>query len=413
MVGRQDMAVGDVSATDRLTALARAAEAELRENLLPFWLRMQDMEHGGFVGAATSAGEPMPEAPKGAILQARILWAFSAAYLRFPDPALLSAAERAYRFIARHMIDPAWEGAFWSVSADGAPLEKRKHLCAQAFVIYGLSAFYRASGDPAALQLAQRLWRAMERHGPDPDAPGYLESFTQDWRSAPNKLLGRLAAPKTFGTHVHLLEGYAALLEVWPDTAVGRRVEMLASLMTERLLDRRRHTFWQGFETNWRSLDQGLSNGHDIEGAWLTLKVADTLAPEVAQPIRAAISPIGEALLERAVDADGGVTTGLGIDGRPVAGKLWWVQAEALIGFLDAFERERDVRFLSAAEGVWKFIEQFMIDRTGGEWRASIAPAGTPQPDLPKAGPWKCPYHNVRACLEVLARSDRLAAPTK
>lgn len=403
------MMAANASAAARLAVLASAVETELRERLLPFWLGMQDMDRGGFVGAATSDGRAIPSAPKGAVLHARILWAFSAAYLRFSDPVLLAAAEHAHRFIARHLIDPVWGGVFWSVSPDGEPKRKHKRLYAQAFAIYGLSAFYRASGDPAALALAQQMWRIIERHAPDAGAPGYLESFTRDWRSATNTPSGQATVPKTFNAHFHLLEAYAALLEVWPDPAVQRRVEMLAGLMVERLFDHRRHTFWQRFDADWRNLDQGLSHGHDIEGSWVISAAADTLAPDIAGPVRAAVSTLAGAVLDRAVDADGGVATGLGSDGQPAPGKIWWVQAEALVGFLDAFERRGDVRFLSATEGVWRYIQQSVIDGTGGEWRAWIAPAGTPQPDLPKVGFWKCPYHNVRACLETLSRSDRLS----
>lgn len=398
------------STTERVAALASAAEAELRENLLPFWLRMQDAERGGFAGAATSNGEPIPSAPKGAVLHARILFALSAAYLRFPDPALLAAAEHAYRFIARHLVDPVEGGVFWTVAPDGTPAATHKHLYAQAFAICGLAVFHRAGGDPQALDLAQQLWRVVERHAPDPHGEGYLESFTPDWQARPNTLNGRIPAPKTFNTHFHLLEAYAALLEVWPDPDVRRRVEMLAMLLVERLLDRHRHSFWQNFDADWRALDQGPSHGHDIQASWLLPAAAERLALDVAAPVRAAVAGIADSVLERGVDADGGVATGFGPDGQPVAGKTWWVQAEAVVGFLDAFERHGDMRFLCAAEGVWGFIRQFVSDRAGGEWRAKIAPAGTPQSDLPKVGPWKCPYHNVRACLQVLDRAARLRA---
>jgi mannobiose 2-epimerase len=396
------------STTDRLAALAGAVEAELRENLLPFWLRMRDTERGGFAGAATSNGEAIPSAPKGAVLHARILFALSAAHLRFPDPALLAGAEHAYRFIARHLVDPVEGGVFWAVASDGAPAAAHKHLYAQAFAIYGLVAFHRAGGGPQALDLAQRLWRVIERHAPDPGNAGYFESFTLDWQARPNTLNGRIPAPRTFNSHFHLLEAYAALLEVWPDPGVRRRVETLVMLLVERLLDRRRDSFWQNFDADWRALDQSPSYGHDIQASWLLLTVADRLAPDIAEPVRAAVAGIADRVLERGVDADGGVATGLGPDGQPVAGKTWWVQAEALVGFLDAFERRGDMQFLYAAEGVWGFIRQFVSDRGSGEWRARIAPAGTLQPDLPKVGLWKCPYHNVRACLQVLDRAARL-----
>jgi mannobiose 2-epimerase len=397
------------STVERLAALASAADAELRENILPFWNRMQDADHGGFVGAATSSGSAMPSAPKGAVLHARILWAFSSAYLRFRDPMLLAAAEHAHRFISSHLIDPVWDGVFWAASADGRPTDVRKHLYAQAFAIYGLAAFHCASGHSEALVLAQRIWRAIERHATDPRGLGYMESFTRDWRLTANRLDRASPMLRTFNTHLHLIEAYAALLEVWPDSALLQRLEMLATLMVRRFFDPGQGTFWQHFDAEWRPLDQGLSYGHDIEASWLLMAVADRLGPEIAEPVRKAFSIVPAIVLDRAVDADGGLATGRGTKGQPAAGKTWWVQAEALVGFLDAFERGGELRFLEAAEGTWSFIQRFLVDRAGGEWRSWIAPAGAPQPELPKVGFWKCPYHNVRACLETLDRTARLA----
>ena len=398
------------STADRLARLARAVEAELREHILPFWLGLQDSARGGFAGAASSRGRVLPSAPKGAVLHARILWAFSAASLRISDPALLDAARCAYRFIVERLIDPVAGGVFWTVSADGAPADTRKHLYAQAFAIYGLVAFHRASGEPGPLRLAQQLWRVVERAAADPKGPGYFEAFSPDWRIVPNELMGWPEAPKTFNAHLHLLEAYGMLWQVWPDPALRRRLEMLAALLTGPFLDRRRNTFRQFFDADWRSLDDGLSHGHDIEASWLIPAVADRLAPELAAAAREAVSGVAAAVLERAVEADGGLVTGFDANRGLDRGKVWWVQAEALVGFLDAFERRREMRFLSAAEGVWGFIERSMVDRTGGEWRWRVDPVGPSQPILPKAGLWKCPYHNGRACLEVLDRAARLCA---
>ncbi len=417
------MITEELPTTDRLAALAGTVETELRKNILPFWLGLRDSARGGFFGAASSRGRVLPSAPKGAVLHARILWVFSAAYLRFSDPTLLDAADFAYRFIAEHLVDPVAGGVFWTASADGAPADRRKHLYAQAFAIYGLVAFHRASGERGALELAQQLWRVVEREAVDPKAAGYFEAFSPDWRIASNELMGRAEAPKTFNAHFHLFEAYSALWDVWPDPALRRRLEMLTTLLTGPLLDRRRNTFRQFFEADWRSLDEGFSNGHDIEASWLIPTIADRLSPELSAAAREAVYGVADAVLDRAVEADGGVLTGIspdggvltGIspDGRLEHGKVWWVQAEALVGFLDAFERQREMRFLSAAEGVWGFIERFMIDRAGGEWRWLIVPAGLAQPALPKANIWKCPYHNGRACFEVLDRAARLALPMR
>lgn len=371
---------------------------------------MQDKDRGGFVGAATSTGVPVPSAPKGAVLQARILWTFSAAYARLSDPVLLAAAQHVYDFIARHLIDPIADGVYWTVSPDGKPIDARKHVYAQAFAIYGLSTFYRASGNAGALDLARRLWGLVERNARDSVASGYFESFSPDWRLMPNKLSGRIPIPKTFNTHFHVLEAYGALAEVWPNPDLQQRVEMLTTLLAGRLFDRRQRTFWQHFDGDWRSLDQGLSFGHDIEASWLLSAIADRLAPDVVAPVREVVSTIAYNILNRAVDTDGGVATGFNVNGEAAVGKTWWVQAEALVGFVDAFERARDLRFLEAAEGVWRFIQQRVVDRSGGEWRDWIAPAGTAQPDLPTVGLWKCPYHNGRACLEVMDRAARLAS---
>ncbi len=395
---------------DRLAALAGMAEAELREHILPFWLGLRDAAGRGFVGAATDSGRALPSAPKGAVLHARILWAFSAAYLRFPNPALLDAAECAHRFLTEYLVDPVAGGVFWTSSADGAAADRHKHLYAQAFAIYGLVAFHRASGQSGPLHLARQLWLVVERAAADPRGMGYFESFSADWQRVPNQLMGRPGAPKTFNTHFHLLEAYGALWEVWPDPTLRSRIEMLTALLTGPVvLDRRRNTFRQFFTEDWRNLDDGLSYGHDIEASWLIRTLSDRLAPEFAAAVSEAVSGIADAVLDRAVDADGGVLTGFLAEGGLDRSKVWWVQAEALVGFLDAFEQRREKRFLRAAEGVWKFIQQSVIDRAGGEWRWCITPAGVTQPIMPKAHIWKCPYHNGRACLEVINRAARLA----
>lgn len=403
------MTAADSSIADRLQSLAAAIEAELRGNILPFWLRLQDPA-GGFFGEARGDGSPVPSAQKGAVQQARILWAFSSAYQRYREPALLAAAEHACRFIIQHVVDPNSASVCWTTASDGGRPSNQRFLYAQAFTIHGLATFHRASGDRAALEAALELHRAIERHAPDRQNMGYFEAFTPDWQVRPSKLMGATPAPKTFNTLFHLLEAYGALLEIWPDPTLRSQAEALAMLLIERTLDRQRNTFWQMMEADWRSMDPGLSYGHDIQAAWFLPTVADRLLPAVAEPVRRAVAGIADAVLERAVEADGGVATGyLAHNGRIAEDKLWWVQAEGLVGFLDAFERSGEARFLDAAENVWSFIERSVIDRTGGEWHQAIAPTGIPRPHLPKADLWKCPYHNTRACLETVERATRLA----
>ena len=404
------MAIGGAAPpADRLARLGRAARDELHR-IIPFWLGLRDPGGGGFAGEADSSGQPLWGADKGAVLQTRILWFFSKAYQELPDPALLDAAWWAYRFIAAHLVDSDHEGVFWAATAQGAPAKTRKHLYAQAFAIYALAAFYQASGDPGALGLAQQLWSTVERKAADPDHPGYLEAFSPDWHARPNHLMGRPEAPKSLNAHFHLLEAYGALSQVWPDAELRRRTEALITLLTGPMLDRGRNTFRQFFDADWRSLDDGGFYGHDIEASWLIPAVADRLSPSIAAAARVAVSGVARAVLDRALESPGGgLSAGFDTFGRFDHGRIWWVQAEALVGFLDAFERQGDGRFLDAAERVWGFIDRSLIDLAGGEWRWRVDPGGEEPAPMPKANLWKCPYHNGRALLEVLERTKRLS----
>ena len=402
------MGSGEAAPEPRLTRLADAAEDEL-QRIIPFWLGLRDSSGGGFAGEADSLGRPLWSAVKGAVLQARILWFFSQAYRRFGDPQLLDAASWAWRFIAAHLVDPEHGGVFWAVTADGAPAAADKHLYAQAFAIHGLAAFHQASGDPDALRLAQQLWRTVEDRAADPDHAGYFESFSVDWRPRPNHLMGRPEAAKSFNAHFHLLEAYGALWEVWPDPALRSRIEILITLLTGPMLDRRWNTFRQFFQADWSALDDGGSFGHDIEGAWLIPALAGRLSASAAAAAAAAVSGLAEAVADRAQEQDGGLITGVDAVGRLDRSKAWWVQAEALVGFLDAFERGGDRRFLEAAEAVWSFIDRSIIDRAHGEWRWRIDAGADAPANLPKAHLWKCPYHNGRACLELMERAKRPA----
>lgn len=395
--------------SDRLAALARAAEDQLRDHILPFWLGLRDADRGGFAGGASSRGRVLPSAAKGAVLQSRILWFFSSAYLRFGDAELLDAARLAYRFIADRLIDPQFGGVYWTVDAQGHAADTRKHVYAQAFAIYGLAAFYRASGDPAPLALARGLWETIESRAADPRGLGYFEAFSREWQTATNELIGWADVPKSFNTHLHLVEAYGALWEVWPDTALGERLVALLELLIGPFLDREMKTFRQAFDAGLLSLDEGLSHGHDIEASWLLPAIARSHSPGLGARASEAVIGVADAVLQRALGEDGGLATGYEPGGVLDLGRVWWVQAEALVGFVDAFERHGAERFLTAAERVWDFIDRVLVDRVGGEWRWRIDPGASAPPVLPKAHLWKGPYHNGRACMELIDRAARLS----
>jgi len=391
-----------------LARLAREAEHEARQRILPFWLALRDEPRGGFFGVATSRGRPLPSADKGAVLHGRILWFLSTAHQRWPEPGLKAAADAAYAFIRDRLIDPEHGGVFWTVSAEGAPADARKHLYAQAFAIYGLAAFHAAFASPEAKALAFELWSLVEARAAEAGG-GYSEAFSRDWRTAPNELMGRADAPKTFNAHFHWLEALDALFTVAPDELLRTRLADLLQRLMAVAFDRRRATFRQFFDASWRPLDAGLSYGHDVEASWLLPAVARRLGLGGLEP---ALAGVAGAVLHRAVDAEGGVRSGRGADGGRDPSRIWWVQAEALVGFLDAYERKGEARFLAATEALWRFIQAAFFDREGGEWRERPEHATASRAPRPKAHMWKGPYHNGRACLEVSDRAARLAGAT-
>jgi mannobiose 2-epimerase len=387
--------------------LSLAAGRELHGRILPFWLAMKDSERGGFFGAALGRDHPLREAEKGAVLHARILWMFSTAFAHRPHPAYLDAARHAYAFLSKRLIDSSSGGVFLTVTADGAPADTRKHLYAQAFAIYGLAAYHGAEGDPSALDLARTLWALVETRASHPQG-GYREAFTRDWLPASNDLMGCVDAVQSFNTHLHLLEACGALWSVWPDPALGSRLESLMDLLIGEMLDRRRSTFRQFFDADGAPLDEGLSFGHDIEASWLIRQIAQNVSPALAQRAHSALRGVAGAVLNEALTAGGAVRSGMTPAGHPDRRRHWWVQAEALVGFLDAFEWSGDHRYLSATEAVWRYIQRRMIDAAGGEWRSLVDPWRPIQKRGQLAHLWKCPYHNGRACLEIMDRVNRL-----
>jgi mannobiose 2-epimerase len=397
-----------VSLPDRLSRLAKLATDELQQNILPFWLNLADHDKGGFYGRAFSRSDVERDAPKSAVLQSRILWAFSAAHEFCPDARILAASEQAFDFIARYFFDPRSDGIFWSVSADGTPLNTRKHLYAQAFAIYGLATFHRIARTPDALALAIAIWRMLEDRTTVEGRAGYRESFYRNWRPSPNYQIGEPTAMSSFNAHLHLLEALQALWEVWPDPHLEERMTALVELLIEHHLDRQRGTFFQYFSIDWRPLDIGLSLGHDIEACWLVNKAAASLGPSIAAKAADALLPVALQVLELGVARDGGVMVGRDREGKWSRKKLWWAQAEALVGFLDAYERSGDVRFFDATERLWKFVSDRIIDRIDGEWRQQSSRTNSSSSRLPKADEWKCPYHNTRACIEIATRAARL-----
>ena len=396
-----------------LHSYATRIESDLVFNILPFWIeRVVDQERGGFFGALTNDLRVHRTAERGALLTSRILWTYSAAYRRFKDATCLAMAEHAYRDLVQRFLDRVHGGFFWSVAANRSVRQPRKQIYGQAFAIYALTEFHRASGQREALDLAIVTHQLIETHARERLHGGYLEARGSNWAPIDDMRLSPvdLNEPKSQNTLLHVMEAYSNLLRVWPDDRLREAQRSLVHIMLTRVLDSRTSHLRLFFANDWTPRSEGISYGHDIEAAWLLVDAAEAVGDsELIARTREAALEIARVTLAEGVDSDGGIFNLGAPDGLTDPRKEWWPQAEAMVGFLCAAQLSGDDRFLRAALRSWDFIEQRLIDRKHGEWLRGVTREGKALADELKVSFWKCPYHNGRAALEATARLRSLA----
>jgi len=385
------------------------ATRELKENILPFWQNMADEENGGFLGEADFYGKPVKTAAKGCILNSRILWTFSAAYRVFGDDAYKNCAQRARDFLSSAFLDTERGGLYWLADRTGKALDTRKQFYNIAFGIYALSEHYRAAGDRSSLDLAAALFDVTERYGLDPSAGGYIEACDREWSAASDsRLSGKdLNCPKSMNTNLHVLEAYTNLFRAGGDERVRKSLENLLRITLDKIVNRNWH-FELFFDMNWNSLVKDISYGHDIEGSWLLYEAALAADDEkIISKVKQTALAIAETIYTSAIDhKNGGLLSGCDAEGHIHAKKEWWPQAEAVVGFYNAYELSGDRKYFNAADNIWNYIQNHFVDRAHGEWHNELFVDNSPDTSMPKAGFWKCPYHNARACLEAAGRFD-------
>lgn len=382
--------------------------SELENNILPFWMnKMEDNEQGGFYGEITGNDELRPEASKGAILNARILWTFSAAYRLLKKPEYLKTATRAKRYLIDRFYDPEYGGIYWELDYKGNPLDTKKQIYAIGFAIYGLSEYARATGDAEALEYAQRLFEVIEQHSFDPVQNGYLEALTRDWQPIEDMRLSDKDEneKKTMNTHLHILEPYTNLYRIWKDERLERQLRNLIDVFITRILDPQTGHLNLFFEEDWTNKYRIYSYGHDIEASWLIHEAALVLGDEtVLKRIEPLIVRIAQAA-DEGLNPDGSMIYENFLDKQKIDRELhWWVQAENVVGYINLYQHFGDESALDIAARCWEFIKAKLIDHEQGEWHWSILPDGTVNRKDDKAGFWKCPYHNGRMCMEVIER---------
>ena len=380
----------------------------LKDCIIPFWKSLRDDTYGGYYGYLDYNLRLDKKAEKGCILNSRILWFFSNAYLLFGDEPLLEEADHAYEFLMEKCLDKKNGGIFWSMTYDGRIKDSTKHTYNQAFAIYALSSYYEASGNSDALLMAKELYKIIETKCKD--EKGYLEALDQSFHRVGNDKLSEngVLAERTMNTLLHVLEAYTELYKACGAKEVKKALEDILNLFSEKIYNKDLHRQEVFFDNDYRPLIDLHSYGHDIESSWLVDRAVEEI-DDHSHKWRKKIMPITRALAENILENafDGSSLPNECENGKVDEKRVWWVQAETVVGFLNAYNKSAntDKRYLEAAEKCLDYIFEYLVDkRPGSEWFWAVNKEGSPVKELPIVEPWKCPYHNGRMCMEIIKR---------
>lgn len=390
---------------------AKEFRKELTGHIIPFWNKLRDNENGGFTGFMDSSLNIDKNGEKGVILHSRILWFYSNAYMLLKDKALLDNARHAYEFLSQKCVDKEYGGVYWSMNADGSVKDDIKHTYCQAFFVYALSSYYRACGDKSALKLAYDVVELIEKYATDDVA--YLEKLSRDWKTelANDELSENgLMADKTMNTTLHLMEAYTELYLAGRDERVLQRLKFQLELTYNKIFDKQGSKLLVFFDRNMDVIGDIHSYGHDIEATWLIDRACDAVGDKA---LSERFADMNRRIVRNIADIAYHKPTGSLLNEREndkiSTWRIWWVQAETVVGFLNAYQRGYSgAEYLDIAANVWEYIKANIIDsREGGEWHSQLDENGNFAAFKPVVDPWKCPYHNGRMCMEAITRLEK------
>lgn len=396
----------------QFTNLEERVKQVLFENILPFWLKYsRDEEKGGFWGRVSNENVPVRNAPKGLILNSRILWTFSVLYRKFGEQAYWEMAERAWQYLDHYFWDEKYGGMFWLLDSYGTVLDDKKKMYGQAFSIYALSAFYRVSGQDKILQRAIDLFELMLKHNYDQQWGGFLETCGRDWTSVSDMRLSDkdLNSAKSMNTHLHIMEAFAEFYNIWPESVLRKHLQSVIEILMSKIYNAQTGHLDLFFSENWLAESKAVSFGHDIETSWLLQEALAVLNdPNLEKQGQQVALNLAKSTLSEGMTAGYSIFRERTDEGMLVPILEWWQQAEATVGFAYAYLLSGQTEFWEATVKTWQFLENFLLNREFGEWYYEVDSKGRPNLNTYKVSEWKGPYHNVRACLELLKCLEKL-----
>lgn len=391
--------------------LKKQFENELTDNILNYWAKeVYDIQRNTFFGRITNSGEKFPEAPLSAVFTTRVMWTFAAAYRIYPTALYNKMSDEAFRILLETFWDKENGGIYWSVNPDGTPLDTKKQFYAETFFIYALSEYYLAFKDEKAKQVAVSMFLLMEKYAFDPEFGGYIEANTADWKDTDDQRLSPkdLDVKKSMNTHLHILEAFTNLYRVYKDEQLKEKLEHLIRVFLDKILDAKTGHLILFFEKDWTIRSEIDSYGHDIEATWLLCEAAEVLGKkDLIEEVEHTIEKMWEVTADEGLAIHGGMYYEK--EGSRVKEQFdWWPQAEAVVGFFNAWQITKEKKYLDLALKSWKFIQDYIIDKKNGEWfwavNDKLEPIGTD-----KVSPWKAPYHNGRMCMEMIRRIESIS----
>ena len=396
---------------DVLKQYGREMRQEL-EDILAYWMNYAiDNENGGFIGKIDHENKIYAGAPKGSVLNSRILWTFSAAYNLTKKKRYLAVAERSFQYFTEYFIDKAFGGVYWTVDYKGQPLDTKKQVYALAFAVYGLSEFYRASKNIKALQAAIDIYNVIVKHSCDKKNGGYIEALTREWKEISDLRLSAKDAneKKSMNTHLHVLEAFVNLHRVSPTEVLKTQLQELIQVFDEHIISKETNHLVLFFDDEWNERSKIVSYGHDIEAVWLVQEAAEAVGDQILLgKTKERLLSLAKAATE-GLDEDGGLWYEYNPEQyRLIKQKHSWPQAEAMIGFFNTWQNTGDEIFLKQSLKSWEFVKKYMHDKKCGEWYWGVYEDYSPMNKEDKAGIWKCPYHNSRACIEIINRINSI-----